>query len=196
MLRSGRRESRSENADTMKAQLRLVRQGKSAGPDSLGGMGRPPLRRGQRQSLHGEAIEVIGESDWAGVAAADFGLGLVFFSQGAKHAMRQDQLFHLRLCGDASDDRWRHVKTPFDTRGAFGDGVVRDEQVGIRGELRQTFAVAVGVSAEDDAFAANLDAPCQRGECTVDDTHGVDGEARIRIAPAKKTGCRHTRRPR
>ncbi len=55
------------------------------------------------------------------------------------------------------------MKLSFHPSRSFRHGVISYEQVRVRCQLRQTFAFAIGISAEDDTLAANLHAPCQRG---------------------------------
>ena len=125
------------------------------------------MARPRRELFHGEAIEVVGEVQGAGIAPSDFGLGLLLLSQGSEHAMREDEVLHMGVAGDLSDDRRRHVEVALDSDGAFRDSVVGDEYVRVHCQLNETFAFAVRVTAKDDAFAANFYAPSQGRDWSV-----------------------------
>jgi len=93
--------------------------------------------------------------------------------------MGQYQLADMSVGSDGSDDRRGHVEAPFESGSTFGDGVVGDEQVGVHGELGQARTFSVGIAAEDDALAGDIDSPCQRGKDAVNDADGVDGHIGI-----------------
>src|SRR5271170_4049204 len=114
------------------------------------------MARPCRALLRGEAIKVVCEVQGAGVAFSDFRLGLLLLSQSAQHAMREDEVLDMGVTGDLADHRWRHVKVPLNSDGAFRDGVVGDEHVRIHCQLNETFAFTIRIAAKDDSFAANF----------------------------------------
>ncbi len=67
------------------------------------------------------------------------------------------------------------MEAAFYSGGAFGYGVVRDEEVGVGCELGEAVTFSVGVSAEDDALAGDLHAPGQGGKGAMRDADGVEG---------------------
>jgi len=69
------------------------------------------------------------------------------------------------------------VEPPLDSGCAFRHSVVRDEQIRIHGETRQTFPFTIGVSAEDDHFASRFDSPREGRHASMNDSHCRNGEA-------------------
>jgi len=68
--------------------------------------------------------------------------------------MREDEVLDVGVCRNLADHGWGHVQVPLDSDGALWDGIVRDEQVGVHRQTGKTFALAIGIAAEDDSFAA------------------------------------------
>lgn len=89
--------------------------------------------------------------------------------------MRQDELFDVGIGGDLADDRGWHVQAALDAGGAFGNGVVRDEEISVDGELWKA-AFAVGVAAEDHGFSGQFDAPGKSGNSSMNNASGGNGE--------------------
>ena len=63
--------------------------------------------------------------------------------------------------------------------GTLRDSVVGDEQVCVRRELGEAFALSVCVSAKDNSFAANFDAPGQGGNLAMNDGDCVEGHVGV-----------------
>ena len=78
----------------------------------------------------------------------------------------------MRFPRDLADHGRRHVQVAFDAGDAFGNRVVRDEEVGIRGELCQSWIVAVRVHCRA-AFAET------QGSASA----GIDKHTRAAILP-------------
>ena len=68
--------------------------------------------------------------------------------------MRQDQVFDVCLPGNLPDHRRWHVQISFHSGDAFGHSVVSNEQIRVRRQSWQTYALAIRVAAENEDFAA------------------------------------------
>jgi hypothetical protein len=93
--------------------------------------------------------------------------------------MGENQLLDVSIGSGCSDDGGRHVEASFYSCGSFWYGVVGDEEVCVRRELGEAFALSVCVSAEDDSLAADLDSPGQGGNLTVNDGDCIDGHVGV-----------------
>ena len=82
------------------------------------------------------------------------------------------------------------MEPPLDSGCAFRHSVVRDEQIRIHGEARQTFPFTIGVSAEDDHFASRFDSPSEGRNASVD--HADCGRSEVLIVKygnGRQTRC-------
>src|SRR5580698_3238218 len=93
--------------------------------------------------------------------------------------MRQHQLFDLRIGGNLSDDGGRHMQPPLHPCSAFRYSVMGDEQVRVFCEVRKAITLSIRISAEDDAFASNFDAPSERRKRTMSYAHSVQGHVGV-----------------
>ena len=73
--------------------------------------------------------------------------------------MGQNQVLDVRFFGDLPDHRWRHVQVPLNSRGAFRYGIVSNEQIGIRRQLRKSFTLTIRISAEHDSLGTHFYPP-------------------------------------
>ena len=87
--------------------------------------------------VHRKTIQIVCKLDGSRKSLFDLELRLTFLAQCPQHAMRQYQLFDVCLPGNLPNHRRRHVQISFHSGGAFGHGVVSDEQIRVRRQLWQ-----------------------------------------------------------
>jgi hypothetical protein len=132
--------------------------------DAVSGLARAAGRLilGSWRALSAKAIQIVGEGHRAAIAFADEAERFLLVPQGPKHAVGQHEAVRIRGLGDHTDEgRW-HVERTRRPVGAFGNGVVDDQQVGTAGKFLQIAIVAVAVTAEHQRTMIEVNPP---GQC-------------------------------
>ena len=65
------------------------------------------------------------------------------------------------------------MKAPFHSGSALLYGVMRNEQICIQRELRQSVSVAIRIFTKNDALAGHFHAPIQRGKPSMNNAHCI-----------------------
>src|ERR1700761_5736321 len=90
--------------------------------------------RGLLSGRNVEALQVVGEGDGTCVRTFDRSEGFGLMAQRPQHTMGEDQCPDFGVVRDLADDGWRHVQSSLDACGAFGYGIVCNENVRVMGQ--------------------------------------------------------------